>query len=193
MKKSRLTPEMINVLTKSHFAYLCTTDQKNQPHITPMFYVFDEKTKNIFITASSNSKKMHNIRANPKISLTIDIRDEMNPFNNQGVMVQGEAVVEKNEQGTGEKVLHVAMYLEGNPFVEKTEAGTKDEKLYQASKAFAEKYPVLQETKSPMSGEVKKFSEKLIRIVPKKMVFWRGPNFTTVNFDKQRISNSPTM
>lgn len=157
-----------------------------------MFYIFDEKTNDVFITASSNSKKMHNIRFNPKISLTIDIRDPVNPFNNQGVMVQGKAFIEKTETGTGKEVLHVAMYLVGNPFIEKTETGNEDEERAYASKAFAEKYPVLQEAQSAGIVEVKKLSENLIRIVPKKMVFWKGPNFITVNFDKTGISNSPT-
>ena len=186
MEKPKLPPEMIDVLTTSHFAYLCTTDQKNQPHITPMFYVFDEKTNDIFLTASSNSKKMNNIRFNPKISLTIDIRDEVNPFNNHGVMVQGKAFIEKAEPGTGKEVPNVAMYLVGQAFFEKTESETEYQKLAQASKAFAEKYPVLQEAQSPVVGEVKKFSENLIKIVPKRMVFWKGPNFITVNFNNQK-------
>ena len=169
MEKPKLPPEMIEVLTTSHFAYLCTTDQNNQPHITPMFYVYDEKTSDVFVTASANSKKMHNIRLNPKISLTIDIRDSVNPFNNRGVMVQGKAIIEKNE------------------------IGSVDEKLDQASRAFEEKYPVLREAHSPAIAEVKKFSENLIRILPKRMVFWRGPNFITVNFDKPGISHSPAM
>ena len=186
MAKTKLPTEMIEVLTKSHFAYLCTTDQKNQPHITPMFYVFDEKTSEIFITASSNSKKMHNIRSNPKIALTIDIRDPLNPFNNHGVMVQGIAIVEEAELVIGKEVPQVTMYLEGQAFYEKTEQEIENEKLVQASKAFAEKYPVLQEAQSPVVGEVKKFSENLIKIVPKRMVFWKGPNFITVNFKNRK-------
>ncbi len=172
MDEPKLPPEMIEVLTTSHFAYLCTTDQNNQPHITPMFYVFDEKTSTVYVTASSNSKKMHNIKVNPKISLTIDIRDSVNPFNNRGVMVQGLAIVEKNESGTA------------------------DDKLTEASKAFEEKYPVLQEAglqeaQSSAIAEVKKFSENLIRIAPKSMVFWRGPKFITVRFDRPEIVYSP--
>jgi nitroimidazol reductase NimA-like FMN-containing flavoprotein (pyridoxamine 5'-phosphate oxidase superfamily) len=57
MEKQNLPPEMTEVLTTSHFAYLCTTDLNNQPHITPMFYVFDEKTNDLYVTASSGSKK----------------------------------------------------------------------------------------------------------------------------------------
>jgi nitroimidazol reductase NimA-like FMN-containing flavoprotein (pyridoxamine 5'-phosphate oxidase superfamily) len=172
MEKPKLPPEMMEVLTTGHFAYLCTTDKNNQPHVTPMFYLFDEKTDALFVTASSGSKKMQNIQVNPKISLAIDIRDAVNPFNNRGVMVQGKAVVEKP--------------------VDALAAG-EDDTLIEASKAFQEKYPVLQEAPDPAIAEAKKFSENLIRIVPKRMVYWRGPNFITVNFDKPGISYSPTI
>jgi general stress protein 26 len=186
MEKIKLHPEMIDVLKNSHFSYLCTTDQKNQPHITPMFYVFDENTNDIFITASSNSKKMNNIKANPKIALTIDIRDEMNPFNNHGVMVQGKAIIEKTELTPGNWVPLVSMYLEGQALVEKTGQLTEDEKIAQVSKAFAKKYPVLQEAQSPVNVEAQKFSENLIKIAPEKIVYWKGPRFITVNFNKQK-------
>lgn len=179
MEKTILTPEMTEVLTKSHFAYLCTTDRENQPHITPMFYIFDQETSDIFITAASNSKKMSNIRTNPKISLTIDIRDPVNPFKNHGVMVQGKAVVVKTEEG--KLVFNVGMYMVGNPLVEKTQEA-ESYKLAQASKAFAEKYPVLQGSQSPVLAEARSLPENLIKIVPKRIVYWKGPNFKTVNF-----------
>jgi len=168
MEKQNLPPEMIEVLTTSHFAYLCTTDLNNQPHITPMFYIFDEKTNDLYVTASSGSKKMQNIRGNPKICLTIDIRDAVNPFNNRGVMVQGKAVVEKTVEFP---------------------SGVVDDKLTQVNKAFKRKYPVLQKAHPPVA-EYRKFSETLIRIAPFRMVFWRGPNFITVNFGKSGVSRS---
>ena len=162
MERLKLPPEMIEVLTTSHFAYLCTTDQDNQPHITPMFFVFDGATNDIYVTASSGSKKMKNIHDNPKISLTIDVRDATNPFNNRGVMVQGKAVV------------HYAI---------DSLSALDDENLLQVYATFKNKYPVLKKVKSPAIDEYKKFSESLIEISPKKMVYWRGTNYLTVNFD----------
>jgi len=168
MGKENQPPEMTEVLTTSHFAYLCTTDLDNQPHITPMFYIYDEKTNDLYLRASAGSKKMQNIQGNPKICLTIDIRDEINPFNNRGVMVQGKAVIEKTV---------------------KSLSGNEDEKLLRASKAFEKKYPVLLERHSPIA-EYRKGSEILIRIAPQRMVYWRGPHFITVNFDKKVIHPS---
>jgi len=161
---------MTEVLTTSHFAYLCTTDLGNQPHITPMFYIFDGNSFELYVTVSSGSKKMQNIQGNPKICLTIDIRDAVNPFNNRGVMVQGKAVVEKTV---------------------KSLSAAGDEKLAQINKAFKKKYPFLQKARSPIA-DYRKFSEILIRIVPKRIVFWRGLHFTTVNFDKDGIVSSQT-
>ncbi|HLC00088.1 MAG TPA: pyridoxamine 5'-phosphate oxidase family protein [Candidatus Bathyarchaeia archaeon] len=162
MEKRQLPPEMVEVLTTSHFAYLCTTNRGNQPHITPMFFVFDGKTNDIYVTASSESKKMKNIHDNPKISLTVDIRDATNPFNNRGVMVQGKAVV------------HYA--IDSLSLLD-------DENLLQVYATFKNKYPVLKKVQSPVLDEYKKFSETLMNISPKRMVYWRGTNFISVNFD----------
>lgn len=163
MGKRKLPPEMVEVLDKSHFAYLCTTDKDNQSHITPMFFVFDKESNDFYVVASSESKKMKNIHINPKVSLTIDIRDASNPFNNRGVMVQGKAIVEKTINSL---------------------SIVKDKKLVKAYENFRKKYPVLKKAQSPVVAEYKKFSDTLIRITPSKMVYWRGPNFITVNFSR---------
>lgn len=127
-----------------------------------MFFILDKEGNDFYVVTSSGSKKMKNIRVNPKVSLTIDIRDRLNPFNNRGVMVQGEAYVEKTVNSLGV---------------------VRDEKLVKAYKSFREKYPVLQRVHTPFAAEYKRFSETLIRIVPSKMVYWRGPSFITIRFD----------
>ena len=129
-----------------------------------MFFVFDEKTCNFYVMTSSESKKMKNIHNNPKISLTIDVRDATNPFNNRGVMLQGRAIV------------HFAI---------DSLSALDDETLIQVYSNFERKYPVLQKVQSPVGEEYKKFSESLIRITPNRMVYWRGPKFITVKFNKQ--------
>ena len=166
MEKQELPPEMKEVLSTGHFAYLCTTDQDNQPHITPMFFAFDETNNNFYVMTSSGSKKLKNLLVNAKISLAIDIRDPTNPFNNRGLMVQGKAIIEKQIKSLSE---------------------VDDKELKAASEAFQKKYPVLiQEAKFPVNVEYAKFSETLIKIIPDKMTYWRGPNFVTVNFNKQK-------
>jgi len=164
MDEQKLPLEMTNVLTTSHFVYLCTTDLTNQPHITPMFFVFDEKTNNFYVMTFSESKKMKNIHNNPKISLTIDIRDAVNPFNNRGVMIQGKATV------------HFAL---------DSLSALNDKTLMLVYANFKKKYPVLQKEQSTAGDEYKKFSESLLRITPDRMIYWRGPKFIRINFNKQ--------
>lgn len=165
MEERKLPPEMVEVLTTCHFAYLCTTDDENQPHITPTFFVFDQKTSNIYVMTSNKSKKMKNIRINPKICLTIDIRDEINPFNNQGVIVQGLALTHFNLD-----TLHEL----------------DDQNLKQAYISFEKKYPVLKKVHSTVVKEYKKFSDSLIEIVPDRMVYWRGTKFIAIKFKKPK-------
>ncbi len=168
MEKQNLPPEMTEVLSTGHFAYLCTTDKKNQPHITPTFFAFDTQNNSFYVMTSSDSKKLKNLQVNDKVSLSIDIRDPTNPFNNRGVMVQGKATVDKCIQSNSNGV---------------------DKELVSACDAYQRKYPVLlREAKFPVAPEYEKFSEALIRIVPDKMMYWRGPNFITVNFGKHEKS-----
>ena len=168
MEKQNLPPEMNEVITTGHFAYLCTTDKKNQPHITPTFFAFDTENNNFYVMSSSNSKKLKNLQVNSKVSLSIDIRDPVDPFNNRGIMVQGRANVDQ---------------------CSKSDSTENDKELTSACDMYQRKYPVLlREAKFPVSPEYEKFSEALIRIVPDKMMYWRGPNFITINFGKQKKS-----
>ena len=163
MNKKKLPPQMIDILKESHFAYLCTIDENNQPHITPMFFIFDEETKDIFVVTSLKSKKMKNIQVNPQVSLTVDVRDPDNPFNNRGVMVQGKAVIEKTLDSL---------------------SAAKDTELIGVYKAFNKKYPILSEAKTSAQVEYQEFSETLVRVRADKMVYWRGPYFITVSFNR---------
>jgi len=166
MEKQKLPPEMNEVLKTGRFAYLCTTDQDNQPHITPMFFVFDETNNNFYVMTSSDSKKMKNLQVNNKVSLAVDIRDATNPFNNRGIMVQGKATFDKCIKSISE---------------------VGDEELMTTCEDFQRKYLVLlREAKFPINAEYEKFSETLVRIIPDKMTYWKGPNFITVNFNKQK-------
>jgi len=83
------------VLTQGAFAYFCTADMRNIPHVVPVFFVFDPIRCHAYFLLSENSKKVRNIRLHAKVSFTVDVRDPVNPFENKGVMVQGEAQIER--------------------------------------------------------------------------------------------------
>ncbi len=169
MNEEKMPTEIVEVLSKSHFAYFCTTDKNNQAHITPMFFLFNEKTNEIFVFAYSGSKKMKNIKVNPKVCLTVDVRDPENPFENRGVMVQGEAITEKT--------------VDSFPV-------SQDKKLRNIFRNFSKKYPVLSEAKAPTQVKYKEFAEVLVKVQANKMVYWKGPHFITVNFNRE--SGIPT-
>jgi len=155
-----LPVEITQILRDTHFAYFCTTDRNNQPHITPMFFVFDEESREAFVFTHSGSKKIENIKFNPKVCLTVDVRDPDNPFENRGVMVQGEAVVEA--------AFH--------PF-----GISQDERLARIFRSFYQKYPVIREMQFSAQYAQKESTEVLIKVKARKMVYWKGPHFITVN------------
>lgn len=167
MKMKDLTPEMLDVLRESHFAYLCTTDWHNQSHITPMFFIFHDRTRDILVFTNLKSKKMENMRVNPKVCLTVDVRDPQNPFENRGVMVQGEATIEASVDAF---------------------SITQDERLMKIYKEFRKKYPVLRKAPASIEGQAPARlkpampTEALVKVRPNKMVYWRGPHFVTVSF-----------
>lgn len=153
----------MQILKEGHFAYFCTTDENNQSHITPMFFIFDEDTYEIFTFVHSKSKKMRNIMVNSNVCLTVDVRDPDNPFNNRGVMLQGEAVI--SAMNSSLKRL--------------------DKKFSSIYSEFIKKYPVLGEVQSSTKSKYIDFTERLVTVRSKKMVYWRGPYFITVNLARQ--------
>jgi len=82
------------VLTEEAFAYFCTTDMQNNPHVVPVFFLFDLTRCHAYFLFSRDSKKVRNLRLRPKISFTVDVRDHVNPLENKGVMMQGQAKIE---------------------------------------------------------------------------------------------------
>src|SRR3972149_9594596 len=87
----RKIPSAEDLLRDAYFAYVCTADEQNRPHITPVFFYFDESSGNIYFRTSRSSKKVSNLLKNNRVSLTIDVRDIEDPFNNTGIIVRGRA------------------------------------------------------------------------------------------------------
>lgn len=80
------------ILLENRIGYLCT-ESSSKPHITPVFFLYDPFDFKIYFITDKNSKKVKNIEKNKRVSMTVDVRDEENPFNNEGVMIEGEAEV----------------------------------------------------------------------------------------------------
>ncbi|MEK6977209.1 MAG: pyridoxamine 5'-phosphate oxidase family protein [Candidatus Hydrothermarchaeota archaeon] len=141
-----------DMLTQSSFGYVCTTDLENAPHVTPIFFVYVHEKGEIYFITDEGSKKVRNLRENRMISLTVDIRDPVNPFNNEGVLVQGKAEISRLELAEEER----------HP------------ELKQIRKTFRWKYASLIRLQKEPKGEV------LVRIQIEKMIHWKGPKFESV-------------
>ncbi len=85
-----LPPEVRHLLNTNYFGYLCTRGE--YPHITPIFFTYDQRCSIHFMT-EFRSKKVKNILRDSRVALVVDVRDENDPFNNEGVLVTGFAKV----------------------------------------------------------------------------------------------------
>ncbi len=156
----RIPGEMLNILYSNYFGYVCTSDKNDQPHLTPVFFVYDENSQKIFFITNEKSKKVKNITENPNVGITVDIRDEINPFNNEGVMSTGTAeIAEKGpiyflSEETLE--LYYDIYLE-----------------------FKSKYQAVIENRPLGENDV------IVQINIEKMVYWKGPHFKSVKISKE--------
>jgi hypothetical protein len=158
--KSEVSEEIKKLLRKCYFAYLCTVDENYSPHITPIFFVYDRNANLIYFVSPSKSTKIRNIRLNNRVSLTIDIRDPVNPFNNVGVMTEGEANIEY-ELGPEESPSQAIF----------------PQSALEAFDMFKRKYAILRQVEPSFSRSmslIRRFSEVLVSVKPYKMVYWAG-------------------
>ncbi len=152
---TRIPDEMLNILYGNYFGYVCTSDLKDQPHLTPVFFVFDEYSMKIFFITNDKSKKVRNISENPNVSITVDIRDPRNPFNNEGVMAQGKAEIKEK----------IPVYFLSEDTL----------KLYSdIYMEFKSKYQAVIENKPLGENDV------IVQVDIEKLVYWRGPHFKSV-------------
>jgi len=53
----KIPDEMLNILYGNYFGYVCTSDRNDQPHITPVFFVYEEPLQKIFFITNDMSKR----------------------------------------------------------------------------------------------------------------------------------------
>jgi len=90
-KLKEIPLEALEILRKGFFAYLGTTEPGCDPHLTVMFYIWDDASKSILLVSTKKSRKVVNIRRNTRVCVTVDERDPKSPAGNCGVMIQGNA------------------------------------------------------------------------------------------------------
>ncbi len=90
-KMTEIPEEALTILRKGFFAYLGTAEPNCDPHLTAMFFMWDDVSKSIYMISTRKSRKVVNIRRNTKVCVTVDERDPKSPAGNCGVMIQGRA------------------------------------------------------------------------------------------------------
>jgi nitroimidazol reductase NimA-like FMN-containing flavoprotein (pyridoxamine 5'-phosphate oxidase superfamily) len=141
---------IFQMLSQRRIGYVCTAGPKNRPHLTPIFIIYDPNTHRIYFQANRKSKKVRDIMGNPLVSLTIDSRDEKDPFKNEGVMVRGDAkILETELKKAISEDLGIAFDVFVDRFYDVVVKGEPGEKV-------------------------------VVEVSIDKMVYWRGPRFQTV-------------
>ena len=90
-------------LKKQKILRLATLDNEGNPHIIPVWYLFN--SKKLYIGTNSKTEKAKNIKNNSKISFCVDVG--INSPDIFGVMGQGvgKLIIEKNEVARIEKII----------------------------------------------------------------------------------------
>jgi general stress protein 26 len=192
LNQQEIPQEMLNLLEYGTFAYLCTTDKKWMPHIATIFYVFDPKTQSIYFITSPISKKFRNLSTYPQISLTIDRRDNHNPFNNEGILVRGTAspiyqfwspelklslkVIEKDQKETDLFHLNFIQKYKAQEDIEESEI------IFRILTLFQNKYPQFLSSPGRDVEVVRGTLERvLVQLFIINISYWRGPKFKKYN------------
>ena len=90
-------------LKKQKILHLATLDNKDNPHVIPVWYLFN--SKKLYIGTNSKTEKAKNVKNNSKVSFCVDVG--INSPDIFGVMGQGvgKLIIEKNEVARIEKII----------------------------------------------------------------------------------------
>ena len=85
--------ELVKFLKKEKILHLATIDEKNSPHIVPVWYVYS--SKKIYIGTNTRTQKAKNIKNHKKVSFCVDVG--VNAPKIFGVMGKGTAKILKDK------------------------------------------------------------------------------------------------
>ena len=86
--------ELIKFLKKEKILHLATIDEKNSPHIVPVWYMYS--LKKIYIGTNTKTQKAKNIKNHKKVSFCVDVG--VNAPKIFGVMGKGTAKLLKEKK-----------------------------------------------------------------------------------------------
>jgi len=85
--------ELIEFLKKEKILHLATIDEKNNPHIVPVWYMYS--SKKIYIGTNTRTQKAKNVKNHNKVSFCVDVG--VNAPKIFGVMGKGTAKLLKEK------------------------------------------------------------------------------------------------
>ena len=85
--------KLVEFLKKEKILHLATIDEKNTPHIVPVWYLYS--VKKIYIGTNTRTQKAKNIKVHKKVSFCVDVG--INAPNIFGVMGKGTAKLLKEK------------------------------------------------------------------------------------------------
>ncbi len=81
--------EALDILRDGFFAYFGNIEPGCYPHLTTMFYIWDDESCSVYLISSEGTRKVKNLMRNSEVSVTIDERDPTSPAGNRGVLIRG--------------------------------------------------------------------------------------------------------
>ena len=90
--KSQMS-KLIEFLKKEKILHLATIDEKNTPHIVPVWYLYN--TRKIYVGTNTRTQKAKNIKVHKKVSFCVDVG--INAPDIFGVMGKGTAKLLKEK------------------------------------------------------------------------------------------------
>jgi nitroimidazol reductase NimA-like FMN-containing flavoprotein (pyridoxamine 5'-phosphate oxidase superfamily) len=112
---TKLSKEQVKFLKSQDVGRLATASKDAMPHVVPIIYALDGDA--FVIAIDYKTKKLANLRANPKAALVVDQFGK----GNKGIMIQGEcAILERGREYA--RLLHILFdrfeYYRKNPWGE---------------------------------------------------------------------------
>lgn len=141
--------EVFDLLNSQRVGYLCTSDKRSKPHVTPIFFTYDFEKHRLFFVSSKNSKKLANMAKMRNVALAVDVRDLRNPLVNRGMLVRG-------------RVSNIKDY----PSAAKNG--------YEGVVLLAHKY---EEAFTSPDSAIREFRGVLVSVDVEKVTYWKGPFF----------------
>jgi hypothetical protein len=153
-------PDVESILYNERFAYVALCE-KDQPHVTPVIFVYDGKY--LYFGISLASAKYRKIKKNPNIAVLVDLRDSKNVMNNRAVMLRGKAMILGEITPFG----LFRLYLYGLWMLRVRSLFSKKYPRYM-------KYYDTQVSDLPLAWQNKPFvSRVMVRVEPEKITYWR--------------------